>query len=64
MRKPRGHIRQRPSGYEIAVPEGRDPTTKRYQYRYGYARTEEEAEAVRQRTGKPADRRTGVVPTA
>ena len=25
MRKPRGHIRKRPFGYEISVPEGRDP---------------------------------------
>src|SRR5262249_14846748 len=49
MRKPRGHIRKRPFGYEIAVPEGRDPITQRYQYRYGYAATEEEAETVRER---------------
>ena len=37
MRKPRAHIRKRPFGYEIAVPAGRDPITKRYEYRYGYA---------------------------
>ena len=49
MRKPRGHIRKRPFGYEIAVPEGRNPITKRYQYRYAYAHSEEEAEAVRER---------------
>ena len=39
MRKPKGHIRKRPFGYEIAVPEGRDPITKRYRYRYAYADT-------------------------
>ncbi len=49
MRKPRGHIRKRPFGYEIAVPEGRDPITKRYQYRYEYAATLEAAEAARDR---------------
>lgn len=49
MRKPKGHVRKRPFGYEIAVPVGRDPITKRYQYRYGYAATEEEAETVRER---------------
>jgi integrase len=49
MRRPKGHIRQRPFGYEIAVPEGRDPITKRYRYRYAYAETLEEAEAERQR---------------
>lgn len=49
MRKPRGHVRQRPFGYEIAVPEGRDPITKRYRYRYEYAHSPEEAEAARER---------------
>ena len=49
MRKPKGHIRKRPFGYEIAVPEGRDPITKRYRYRYAYADTIEEAETERQR---------------
>src|SRR5260370_27899941 len=49
MRKPKGHVRKRPFGYEIAVPIGRDPITKRYQYRYEYAGTPEEAEAARER---------------
>jgi integrase len=49
VRKPKGHIRKRPFGYEIAVPEGRDPITKRYRYRYAYADTTEEAETERQR---------------
>lgn len=47
MRKPKGHIRKRPFGYEIAVPEGRDPITKRYRYRYAYADTIEETETER-----------------
>jgi integrase len=49
VRKPRGHIRAHGAGYEVAVPVGRDPITKRYQYRYEHAATEEEAEAVRER---------------
>src|SRR5215469_5063200 len=49
VRKPKGHIRKRPFGYEIAVPLGRDPITKRYLYRYDYAHSEEEAEATRER---------------
>lgn len=49
MRKPKGHIRKRPFGYEIAVPEGQDPITKRYLYRYEYAHSMEEAEAARER---------------
>ncbi len=37
MRTPRGHIRQRGASYEIAVPLGRDPITKRYRYLYDRA---------------------------
>ena len=47
MRTPRGHIRRRGSRYEIAVPVGRDPITKRYRYAYDSAGTEEEAESRR-----------------
>ena len=47
MRTPRGHIRRRGSRYEIAVPVGRDPITKRYRYAYDSAGTEEEAERRR-----------------
>lgn len=47
MRTPRGHIRRRGSRYEIAVPVGRDPITKRYRYAYDYADTEEQAERRR-----------------
>jgi integrase len=47
MRTPRGHIRRRGSRYEIAVPVGRDPITKRYRYSYDSASTEEEAERRR-----------------
>ena len=47
MRTPRGHIRRRGSRYEIAVPVGRDPITKRYRYAYDYADTEEQAECRR-----------------
>jgi integrase len=49
MRKPRGHIRPHGAGYEVAVPIGRDPITKRYSYAYGSAPTFEEAEEVRDR---------------
>src|ERR1700746_1662016 len=49
MRTPRGHIRRRGSRYEIAVPVGRDPITKRYRYAYDSAGTEEEAERRRTR---------------
>jgi len=44
MRTPRGHIRRHGNRYEIAVPVGRDPITKRYRYAYDSASTEEEAE--------------------
>ena len=47
MRTPRGHIRRRGSRYEIAVPVGRDPITKRYRYAYDSDGTEEEAERRR-----------------
>ena len=47
MRTPKGHIRRRGSRYEIAVPVGRDPITKRYRYAYDSASTEEEAERRR-----------------
>jgi integrase len=47
MRTPRGHIRRRGNRYEIAVPVGRDPITKRYRYAYDSASTEEEAERRR-----------------
>jgi integrase len=47
MRTPKGHIRQRGSRYEIAVPVGRDLITKRYRYAYEYADTEEQAERRR-----------------
>ena len=47
MRTPKGHIRQRGSRYEIAVPAGRDLITKRYRYAYDYADTEEQAERRR-----------------
>ena len=47
MRTPRGHIRRHGNRYEIAVPLGRDPITKRYRYAYDSASTEEEAERRR-----------------
>ena len=47
MRTPQGHIRQHGNRYEIAVPVGRDPITKRYRYVYDSASTEEEAERRR-----------------
>jgi integrase len=47
MRKPRGHIRQHGTGYEVAVPVGQDPITKRYRYLYEQVATVEEAEAAR-----------------
>jgi integrase len=47
MRTPKGHIRRRGSRYEIAVPVGRDPITKRYRYAYDYVGTEEQAERRR-----------------
>ena len=47
MRTPRGHIRRHGNRYEIAVPAGRDPITKRYRYAYDSASTEEEADRRR-----------------
>ena len=47
MRTPRGHIRRHGNRYEISVPLGRDPITKRYRYVYDSASTEEEAERRR-----------------
>ena len=47
MRTPKGHIRRRGNRYEIAVPVGRDPITKRYRYAYDYADSEEQAERRR-----------------
>ena len=47
MRKPRGHVRPHGAGYEVAVPVGRDPITKRYSYEYQQVATLEEAEKVR-----------------
>ena len=44
MRTPKGHIRRHGNRYEIAVPVGRDPITKRYRYAYDYADTQEQAE--------------------
>jgi integrase len=49
MRKPAGHIRPHGAGYEVAVPVGRDPITRRYRYAYQQARTLEEAEKARAR---------------
>ncbi len=47
MRTPKGHIRRRGGTYEISVPVGRDPVTKRYRYAYDYAQDEETAERKR-----------------
>jgi integrase len=49
MRKPSGHIRPHGAGYQVAVPVGRDPITKRYRYTYDQAATLEEAQTLRQR---------------
>src|SRR5215471_4350197 len=49
MRKPRGHIRPHGAGYEVAVPVGQDPITKRYRYLYEQAPAYEGAERVRDR---------------
>ena len=62
MRTPRGHIRRRGNRYEIAVPVGRDPITKRYRYAYDSAGTEEEAE--RRRAALIAQITKGRVPQA
>lgn len=47
MSAPKGHIRQRGGSYEISVPIGRDPVTKRYRYIYDHAGSQEEAERKR-----------------
>jgi hypothetical protein len=47
MRKPRGHVRPHGSGYQVIVPVGRDPITRRYTYAYRQAATREEAEELR-----------------
>jgi len=47
MRKPKGRVRPHGTGYQVIVPVGLDPITKRYNYRYGRADTEEEARALR-----------------
>src|SRR5215510_5618889 len=39
MRKPVGHIRRHGTGYQVIVPAGRDPITKRYEYVYRQAST-------------------------
>lgn len=49
MGNPKGHIRRHGAGYQVAVPIGRDPITKRYKYSYGKAADYEEAEKVRDR---------------
>lgn len=49
MRKPKGHIRRHGAGYEVAIPIGRDPITRRYSYTYSSAPTLEEAEDLRDR---------------
>jgi integrase len=49
MRKPVGHIRRHGTGYQVIVPVGRDPITKRYEYVYRQASTIREAEEVRER---------------
>jgi integrase len=47
MRKPKGHVRPHGTGYQVIVPVGRDPVTKRYRYAYRQAATREEAEKLR-----------------
>lgn len=49
MRKPRGHVRPHGAGYEVAVPVGRDPITKRYTYECRQAATLEEAGKLREK---------------
>ena len=50
MRKPVGHIRRHGTGYQVIVPAGVDPITKRYRYQYEQTDTLPEAEAARDRT--------------
>jgi integrase len=45
MRTPQGHIRKRGGTFEISVPLGRDPITKRYRYAYDFAASLDDAEA-------------------
>src|SRR5215469_6606147 len=47
MRKPKGHVRPHGTGYQVIVPVGLDPITKRYRYAYRQAATLEEAEELR-----------------
>jgi hypothetical protein len=47
MRNPRGHVRPHGSGYQVIVPVGRDPITKRYRYAYRQAATLDAAEKLR-----------------
>ena len=47
MRTPKGHIRRRGNRYEIAVPVGRDPITKRHRYLDDSVSTEQEAKRRR-----------------
>ena len=47
MRKPKGHVRPHGTGYQVIVPVGLDPITKRYSYQYGQADTLKEAEKLR-----------------
>jgi integrase len=49
MRKPVGQIRRHGTGYQVIVPAGVDPITKRYRYRYEQTDTLHEAEAARDR---------------
>jgi len=49
MRKPVGHIRRHGTGYQVIVPAGVDPITKRYRYQYEQTDTLHEAEAARDR---------------
>ena len=37
MASPKGHIRKHGDSYQVAVPVGRDPVTKRYRYAYDSA---------------------------
>jgi len=47
MRNPKGHVRLHGTGYQVIVPVGRDPITKRYRYAYRQAATLDEAEKLR-----------------
>ena len=47
MTAPKGHIRRHGARYEIALPVGRDPVTRRYRYVYEYAQDERAAQRLR-----------------